>query len=397
MSEARFLDYFINKSVDFKYQRQGVRFHLTQSLFSSHDVDDGTRLLLKTIAQKVDFEHVNNLLDIGCGVGVIGICLGKRHPHLKVTFQDRDALAIDFTALNSQLNRLGPTTTKGSLALQDIGNRQFDLIVSNLPGKAGPAALKDIVTRIPGHLSEGGLAAVVVVKPLAELVERALQENGCDILFVEKRKDHAVFHYMGGRPVEEPVNSLKAYLRGTNQFEAAGLSFKQTTAHDLPEFDTLGYYTSLAINTIKNQQVSGRVLAWNPGQGHLPVFLALGKENHISEMVIAGRDLLSLRVSELNLEEHGGSEGTVTLSHLPHIMALENVFDFAVVFPDADPGVPWDKFLLKKCHNLLLPGGKVLVTARSTFMHRVLSAKSGLAVKSSKKRHGFRAVLLEKR
>jgi len=40
------------------------------------------------------------VLDLGCGAGVLGICLGAANPGLRLELVDRNALALEFAALN---------------------------------------------------------------------------------------------------------------------------------------------------------------------------------------------------------------------------------------------------------------------------------------------------------
>ena len=85
----------VNKQVPFKFHGEKLKFDLSMGLFSSFDIDAGSRLLLKTLAKHADldnFENSNassNVIDTGCGTGVLGICLKKKYPGLNIRFQDR--------------------------------------------------------------------------------------------------------------------------------------------------------------------------------------------------------------------------------------------------------------------------------------------------------------------
>lgn len=396
MTELGFLENFIHKQVDFKFAGERLQFYLSQSLFSSFDIDDGTRLLLKSIANQVKLDEVDTMLDIGCGVGAIGLCLKKANPRIQAVFQDRNALALAFTRLNAQLNQLDPVTVQSSLALDESEGERFDLIVSNLPGKAGPAALQAILGRIPGHLSENGVAAVVIVTPLAQLVEETLVENGSEILLKEDGKGYAIFHFRHGESAHEPESALAPYLRGSFPFKFGKSTVDLTTAFNVPEFDTLGFHTNLAINLVKNKQIHGRVLFWNPGQGHFPLYAARKFGRTITHYTVASRDLLSTIVSQLNLTAHGIPQEKVRSAHLPHLLEVEGTFDFIVLFPDMDPGVPWEQAILEGCHRLLAPKGRLLVTAKSAFMFRLLQRHRGFGMGTDKKRHGYRSAILKK-
>ena len=127
--------------------RQELRLALSQSLFSSFDVDVGTRLLLKTIAKEVDLQAVQSALDVGCGVGTLGLAVKKAAPHIALTVQDRDALAVAFTQMNARRNKIGGVTAVAGLAFQYISG-SFDLILSNLPGKAGEPVLRHMLAQM---------------------------------------------------------------------------------------------------------------------------------------------------------------------------------------------------------------------------------------------------------
>ncbi len=97
MQPSDFWQNFINKQVTFRYMRQELQFNLSQSLFSSADVDIGSRFLLRTVTKRVETTKISTVLDIGCGVGVLGLSLKKIYPDMHLVAQDRDALAVTFT------------------------------------------------------------------------------------------------------------------------------------------------------------------------------------------------------------------------------------------------------------------------------------------------------------
>lgn len=392
---TEFLRPFINKQVSLRFAGQGLRFDLSQSLFSSFDIDAGSRLLLKTVAQQVDLTAVAAALDVGCGVGVLGLCVQKVNPQVQVTLQDRDALAVAFAAHNARLNKLRRVTVQGGLAFQGTEGRHFDLILSNLPGKAGEPALQAMLAQMAAHLTENGAAAVVVVRPLADRVAAALAQQQSRVTYQEEGAGYVVFHFRGGDGVADAT--LTPYLRGQVDFAVGGQQMTLQTAYNLPEFDNLGYDTALAVTAVRQEQVSGRVLIWNPGQGHLPVYLRLLAGQAVTHYTLASRDALSLQICALNLTAQGVADAQITSLHSPDFTQVAGEFDWVCVFPDTDAGVPWQARLLPHGASLLASQGRLLVTAKSTHVFRMLESGHSLAKQADRKKQGYRTLLLRRR
>src|SRR5262245_56843786 len=95
-------DTYFKKEVTVDYAGKTLRFRTSDALFSSHDIDDGTRLLLKTLTPNI-LEGRNKILDVGCGYGPLGIALAAAGAR-EVDLVDRDALAVSYAEQNAALN-----------------------------------------------------------------------------------------------------------------------------------------------------------------------------------------------------------------------------------------------------------------------------------------------------
>jgi 16S rRNA G1207 methylase RsmC len=71
------------KRVDFRFRGRSLNLSLSHALFSSADVDTGTRLLLRVLSRLWDEDLTagralpRTVLDAGSGVGVIGIAVAS--------------------------------------------------------------------------------------------------------------------------------------------------------------------------------------------------------------------------------------------------------------------------------------------------------------------------------
>jgi len=131
------------------------------SLFSGKEVDMGTRLLLENIKMP----DKGNVLDIGCGYGVIGIVLAKLNPMLKVYLVDINDLAIKTAKYNAQLNNVADRVIvlKGNL-YDPVKNIVFKAIYSNPPLSAGKSVVNQLITNAKKYLANDGFLQIVLAK-----------------------------------------------------------------------------------------------------------------------------------------------------------------------------------------------------------------------------------------
>jgi SAM-dependent methyltransferase len=394
------LERYVNRTVRYAFFGEELSFALSHALFSSYTVDQGTTLLLKTVAKRIDLPSISSVLDVGCGVGVIGICLARKAPHLKILMQDRDALALVFSKENGRRNGIANAEYSCALALWGLGERKFDLIASNWPAKAGPAVLADFCRRAPRYLTKDGVAAVVIVHTLAESMERLLRECGHRIQHAERTAEHAVFHFRAGPADASPAggDEFAPYLRTRRSFRPYGVAYELATVYGLPDFDDVGFQTAALLDMLREETPSGNLLFWNPGQGHAPAFL-LGRRGEVSGATLCSRDMLELEASRRNLESLGAMppvcRAVPTESDLGNVAAVSR-FDMLCALPHPVPGVRWQEDLLRSASRLLVPEGRLCVAGTSTEMGRFLDHLSGFRLKKQHRQRGFRAAMLHR-
>src|SRR4030043_1965832 len=189
-------DVYFKKELAFRYHRQEMRFRVSQDLFSSFQIDIGTQFLLRTLISEFGTDRFSRILDLGCGYGPIGLTLMKLHPDCIAHMVDRDALAIEYSRQNAELNGIKGAEIYSSLGFDDVTEADFDLIISNIPGKAGEPVISGFLTDAASYLKKGGMVAIVVITPLEETVKSLLESMAdVEILLHKSRSGHAVFFY----------------------------------------------------------------------------------------------------------------------------------------------------------------------------------------------------------
>lgn len=127
-------------------------------VFAGAKLDPGTRLLL----QHLDSRPGQQVLDIGCGVGVIGIAAGLAGA--TVTLTDANLLAVQAASRNLARHGIKGDVV-GSDVYSHLDGRRFDLIVTNPPFHHGKLVDLSVANRIiseaPVHLHPGGSLLLV--------------------------------------------------------------------------------------------------------------------------------------------------------------------------------------------------------------------------------------------
>ena len=184
-------DPYFKKRVALVDEGERLEFEVAHTLFASHEVDAGTKLLLRCLEAE---EPPRRILDLGCGYGVLGIALARRFPEARVVLADSNLLAVRYARRNAALNGAANVEVVGSVALEDIPTGDYDLIVANVPAKIGDEAIESEFVHGPRErLAAGGAYWFVAVSGRNHLLKRIAGRGGIPLRQVRKRSGHTVY------------------------------------------------------------------------------------------------------------------------------------------------------------------------------------------------------------
>lgn len=386
---------YLKGEIALRVRGGSARLRVSQSLFSSHDIDAGTRLLLRSLDGLRPGEPIS-VLDLGCGYGPIGIALKIAEPKRLVRVIDRDALAVEYARQNIALNGLTGIEAGGGLGFDDLARAQFDVIAMNIPAKAGAPVIAHLLLGGSRHLKPGGTVAVVVVAALAASVRTVLaSEPAITITHERSSSGHAVMHYgFSGAPtapVAPDASAAGVYDRGETSVALNGRGHPLTTVFGLPEFDAPSFETQLLMQEIRETRDAGapHVAVLNPGQGYVPMLLAACVP--LSRITLVGRDLLALRCSTANLARSDMPPEHIDIVHAVGFPALHDAATTIVGVLRDDEGIDAIAETVEHAASSLLRDGTLLLAASSTTGSRLekrFRAQRSPAIKEMRRKKG---------
>ena len=151
--KSRLITYVINDET--------LTFQSDSGVFSKKRVDTGSHLLIETVLKN---PLNGTLLDLGCGIGVIGLTLTYYNPNLKATLIDINQRAVMLTKQNAEkLNIASRVKVLINDGLEKISD-MFETIVINPPIRAGKQIVYQLYNQAQQHLKNDGKMYLVVRK-----------------------------------------------------------------------------------------------------------------------------------------------------------------------------------------------------------------------------------------
>jgi len=387
-------DQYVNKTVPLKFKGADMTFELSHALFSSFDIDAGSRLLLKAVAGNVAAETTGSIVDIGSGVGVLGIACARGYPGAALSMRDRDALACVFSERNAKRNKVVPAAVDHALFLDGITGERYDLVLCNVPAKAGTTVLDRFLRDLPGIVSERGRGAIVVVQPIAEAALASLRASGAEICHQERGAGHTAFVFSRGTAaaVEPGAGACWPVLeRSEQKLQAGRANYRLKGYWGLPEFDTASFATDLAMDMCEHAMaglMTRRALVVNPGIGRVACYIKARARNAIID--VCGRDALALAATLRNVALDAAPDAQAGDSYRFCTQVPDVSYDLIVEQPDLTPRVDTlDETWLGAVRALKL-GGSFVASMPSAAMDRFERRRpKGLVRVASHRKKGF--------
>lgn len=138
---------------------QLIKIAALPGVFSQNKLDVGTQVLLDHLPAAI----TGNVLDFGCGAGVIAAYISTLFPDCKATLVDVSALALQSAKATFALNQLEADFV-ASNSLSNVTDK-YDFVISNPPFHQGVkthyAATEQFLGKIKQHISPNGSITIV--------------------------------------------------------------------------------------------------------------------------------------------------------------------------------------------------------------------------------------------
>ncbi|MEM1619468.1 MAG: methyltransferase [Fervidicoccaceae archaeon] len=145
-----------------------LKLYTSSGVFSSSRIDPGTRLLLEHLVVPPE----GAVLDLGAGIGVIGIFVAKANPRLTIYMSDVNRRALELARLNARANNVEERVRVVESDVYDgLRGLRFAAVYSNPPLSAGWRVVERMILEAPGVLEDEGFMQAVFARGERRAIE----------------------------------------------------------------------------------------------------------------------------------------------------------------------------------------------------------------------------------
>ncbi|MBI2658884.1 class I SAM-dependent methyltransferase [Candidatus Woesearchaeota archaeon] len=178
------------KKIKQKIKGKEFEFYTASGIFSKEKIDKGTLIL----AENMVIDKNAKVLDIGCGIGILGIAVAKLF-NADAAMSDINKRAVMLAKKNCKLNNVKAEIHQDNL-YEKIKNYDFDAILSNPPQTAGKNVCFKLIEESKKYLKNGGnLQLVARHNKGGKTLSNKMQEVFGNVKVLAKKSGYWV--YMG--------------------------------------------------------------------------------------------------------------------------------------------------------------------------------------------------------
>jgi 16S rRNA (guanine1207-N2)-methyltransferase len=134
-----------------------LTFTSAKGMFSKDELDNGTKLLLDS----AHLPEQGRVLDLGCGIGIVGIFVKRWLPNCVVVQSDVTNKAVAVTRMNTKALHVDTTVVLSDVYANVEGT--FDAILTNPPRAAGKEVIRSMITGAFDKLNKNGSLQLVAM------------------------------------------------------------------------------------------------------------------------------------------------------------------------------------------------------------------------------------------
>lgn len=178
------------KKIKQKIRGIDFEFYTASGVFSKERIDRGTLIL----AENMIINKNNKILDIGCGIGILGIAAAKLF-NANAVMSDINKRAVTLAKMNIKLSNIKAEIYQGNLyePIQNYKN-YFDVILSNPPQTAGKEVCFKLIEQSKDYLKNNGtLQLVARHNKGGKMLSEKMKEVYGNVEFIAKKAGYWVY------------------------------------------------------------------------------------------------------------------------------------------------------------------------------------------------------------
>ena len=179
------------KKISFEINGITMNLLTDNGVFSKSKVDEGSLAFLKVL---LPLDLGNNILDLGCGYGTLGLTLAVAKKEARVVLADINSRALNMCKRNAELLNVSQRVT---ILQSDIYTKiegKYDSIVINPPIRAGKIVTYKMYEEAKQYLIDGGSLLIVIRKAQgAESAAKYIESIFGNITLLDRHKGYHIY------------------------------------------------------------------------------------------------------------------------------------------------------------------------------------------------------------